>query len=183
MMAKTVPALLVTSAPCTDESTLLDAAFRAHAPALRGWLISLMRDPAAADDLVGECFLRLTMEIQAGRAPLDPAAWLHRVGRNLVISRARRSAVATRALPGLLERGVAASPEDTVIARERDEMLSDALASLASSDRRIVMLAAHGYRPEEIARMIGCSGPAARTRLCRARGRLRAYPALAEATA
>ena len=139
-------------------------------------LISLTRDPATADDLVSECFLRLAKEIDAGRVPLDSAAWLHRVGRNLVVSRARRSAVATRAMPGLLERGVAGSPEDAVIARERDEMLSEALASLTGDDRRIVMLAATGYRPEEIARMVGCSGPAIRTRLCRARGRLRSHP-------
>ena len=45
-------------------------------------------------------------------------------------------------------------------------------------DRRIVVLAAQGYRPEEIAGMIGCSGEATRTRLCRARGRLRTRLAL-----
>ena len=81
-------------------------------------------------------------------------------------------------MPGLLDRGVAASPEDAVVDRERDEMLYDALASLAGDDRRIVVLAAQGYRPEEIARMIGCSGAATRTRLCRARGRLRSQLAL-----
>jgi RNA polymerase sigma-70 factor (ECF subfamily) len=183
MMSKTVPGLQSTSAPGIDESALLDATFRDHAPALRGWLTGLTRDPATADDLVGECFLRLAKEIDAGRAPLDPAAWLHRVGRNLVISRARRSTVATRAMPGLLERGVAPSPEDAVIARERDDLLIEALASLAGDDRRIVMLAAQGYRPEEIARIVGCSGPALRTRLCRARGRLRSHPALIGMTA
>jgi RNA polymerase sigma-70 factor (ECF subfamily) len=162
---------------------MLEAAFLAHAPALRGRLIGLTRDPAVADDLLGECFLRLATEIQAGRAPLDPAAWLFRVGRNLVISRARRAAVATRAMPGLYDRGVAGSPEDAVLDQERDELLADALDSLAGGDRRIVVLAAQGYRPEEIARMIGCSGPATRTRLCRARGRLRSHPALAGMTA
>ena len=85
-------------------------------------------------------------------------------------------------MPGLLERDVAGSPEDAVIARERDEICAEALASLTGDDRRIVMLAATGYRPEEIARMVGCSGPATRTRLCRARGRLRSRPALAGMT-
>ena len=167
----------------TDGRTMLEAAFLAHAPALRGRLIGLTRDPAVADDLLSECFVRLATEIQAGRAPLDPAAWLFRVGRNLAISRARRAAVATRAMPGLYDRGVAGSPEDAVLDRERDELLADALDSLAGGDRRIVVLAAQGYRPEEIARMIGCSGPATRTRLCRARGRLRSHPALAGMTA
>ncbi|MFL5674511.1 MAG: RNA polymerase sigma factor [Chloroflexota bacterium] len=183
MFSKTNPALLVTRRSDADASALLDATFRAHAPALRGWLIGLTRDPATADDLVSECFLRLATEIGAGRAPLDPAAWLHRVGRNLVVSRARHSAVVTRAMPGLLERDVADSPEDTVIDRERDEILSEALAALPCEDRRIVVLAAQGYRPAEIARMTGVSGPATRTRLCRARGRLRSHLALVGMTA
>ena len=40
-------------------------------------------------------------------------------------------------------------------------------------DRQVVVLAAQGYRPQEIAGIIGCSGEATRARLCRARGRLR----------
>ena len=166
-----------------DGAGMLEAAFRVHAPGLRGRLIGITRDPAAADDLLGESFLRLATEIDAGRVPLDPAAWLYRVGRNLAISRARRAAVATRAMPGLVDRGMAASPEEAVIDRERDELLCDALASLGVDDREIVVLAAQGYRPEEIARMIGCSGAATRTRLCRARGRLRSRLALAGMTA
>jgi RNA polymerase sigma factor (sigma-70 family) len=182
MMAKSIPALLVQHAPEVpphDASALLDETFRAHAPAIRGWLIGLTRDPAVAEDLLSESFLRLATEIAAGRPPQDPAAWLHRVGRNLAISRARHGAVVTRMMPALLERGVAESPEDTVIDRERDEQLSKALDSLRGDDRRIVVLAALGYKPEEIAHMTGVSGPVLRTRLCRARGRLRSHPALA----
>ena len=178
------PAIRIQSATdSADGQTTLDTTFRAVAPALRGRLIGLTRDPAVADDLLGECFLRLAIEIGAGRTPIDPAAWLSRVGHNLAISRARRSAVATRALPSLLERDVAGSPEDAVIDRERDDVLHEALAALDGDDRRIVVLAAQGYRPEEIAPMIGCSGAATRTRLCRARGRLRAQLALAGMTA
>ena len=76
-------------------------------------------------------------------------------------------------MPGLFDRGVAGSPEDAVLDLERDVALHDALATLARDDRRIVLLAAQGYRPEEIAPLIGCTGAATRTRLCRARGRLR----------
>ena len=86
-------------------------------------------------------------------------------------------------MPGLLERDVAPSPEDEAIARERDTLLRDGLASLRDLDREIVVLAARGYRPDEISRMIGCSGAATRTRLCRARGRLRDRLELAGMTA
>ena len=49
-----------------------------------------------------------------------------------------------------------------------------ALERLPAHDRRAVMLAAHGYRGPEIAALIGGSDGAMRTRLHRARLRLRA---------
>jgi RNA polymerase sigma-70 factor (ECF subfamily) len=162
-----------------EQDRQLEEIFRTSAPSLRGRLLAMTRDPAIADDLVGEAFLRLAAEMRAGRAPLDPAAWLHRVGSNLVVSRARHATVATRAMPGLLERDVASSPEDAVIERERDLLVRDALATLRVDDRQIVVMAARGYRPEEIANVIGKTGQATRTRLCRARGRLRARLELA----
>ena len=151
----------------------LEAIYTAHAPALRGRLLGLTRDPALADDLTSEAFLRLATEIGAGRAPLDAGAWLYRVGSNLMISRARRASVATRAMPGLIERGVAPSPEDEVVRHERDETLRAVLATLGDDDRNIIVLAAQGYRSGEIARLTGRSDAATRTRLCRARGLLR----------
>ena len=157
-----------------DGNVTLEAIYEAHAAGLRGRLLGLTRDPAIADDLTSEAFLRLATEIRAGREPDDPPAWLYRVGTNLVVSRARHASVANRALPGLVDRRTVRSPEDEVLDRERDGLLHDALASLAGGDREIVVLAAHGYRPEEIAGIIGKSGAATRTRLCRARGRLRA---------
>ena len=167
--------------PAQDE--MLEALFRDHAPGLRARLMRLTRDPAVADDLVGDAFLRLALELRAGRPPQDARAWLHRVGANLVVSRARRASVATRALPALLDRSLAGSPEDEVVRRERDMVLHDGLDTLSGDDRRIVVLAARGYGAQEIAAIIGCSQAATRTRLCRARGRLRARLELVGLTA
>jgi RNA polymerase sigma-70 factor (ECF subfamily) len=166
-----------------EQDEELEVIYRAHASALRGRLLAMTRDPAVADDLVSEAFIRLAVQIRADRTPDDPAAWLYRVGANLVVSRARRASVATRALPGLVRREAARSPEDEVLDRERDLLLHDVLGSLADADREIVVLAARGYRPEEIAGIIGRSGPATRTRLCRARGRLRSRLEVAGMTA
>jgi RNA polymerase sigma-70 factor (ECF subfamily) len=159
--------------PMLDQDETLETIFRASASRLRGRFILLTRDPNLADDLVSEAFLRLATEIRAGRLPDDPIAWLYRVGANLAVSRARRATVATRAMPGLVRRDVAPSPEDEVVGRERDRVLREVLASLSADDRRIVVLAAQGYRSEEIGELTGRSSQATRTRLCRARGRLR----------
>jgi DNA-directed RNA polymerase specialized sigma24 family protein len=63
--------------------------------------------------------------------------------------------------------------EDAIIRRERDAAIVDALARTAEDDRTAMLLAAQGYRGEEIAERIGRSELATRTLLCRARGRLR----------
>jgi RNA polymerase sigma factor (sigma-70 family) len=151
----------------------LDELYRAHAVRLRGRFLRMTRDPALADDLVADAFMRLAVELQAGRVPTQPCAWLDRVGRNQAVSLARRATVANQAMPRLVHSDVAPSPEDEVIRHERDALLREGLAALRVEDRSIVLLAADGYRPEEIARMIGRSGQVTRTRLCRARGRLR----------
>jgi RNA polymerase sigma factor (sigma-70 family) len=166
-----------------EQDEQLEAIYRAHAASLRGRLLAMTRDPAIADDLVSEAFLRLALEMRAGRTPLDPPAWLYRVGSNLVVSRARHATVVTRAMPGLLGRDVASSPEDAAIERERDLLVRDALATLGGDDREIVVMAARGYRPEEIADVTGRTGQVTRTRLCRARGRLREQLVLAGMTA
>src|SRR5262245_16658476 len=152
----------------------IEAIYREHAAGLRGRLIAITRDPAAADDLVGEAFLRLVTQVRDGRIPDDPGAWLHRVAGNLAISRGRRATVATRALPALLDRGLAESPEDEVVRRERNEVVRDALSTLDRDDQELVAMAAIGHRPVDIAGKTGRSNQATRTRLCRARGRLRA---------
>jgi RNA polymerase sigma-70 factor (ECF subfamily) len=158
----------------TDTQTPdLDELYRAHAARLRGRFLRMTRDPALADDLVAEAFARLAAEFRAGRYPTEPCAWLDRVGRNHAISLGRRATVASQAMPRLAQPEVAPSPEDEVLRHERDAVLREGLASLRADDRSIVLLAADGYRPEEIALMIGRSGQVTRTRLCRARGRLR----------
>jgi len=155
------------------QDAFLDAAYRAEAAALRGRLLAVTRNPAVADDLVAAAFVRLVAQVRAGRPPEDPGAWLYRVGYNLAISGGRRQVVATRAMPGLVDHGVGESPEDEIVRRERADVVRDALATLDDEDRELVVMAASGYRPVEIAGMTGRSNEATRTRLCRARGRLR----------
>lgn len=156
-----------------DQDSYLDAAYRAEAAALRGRLLALTRNPAVAEDLVAAAFVRLVAQVRAGQPPDDPGAWLYRVGYNLAVSGGRRQVVATRAMPGLVDHGVGESPEDEIVRRERDDVVRDALATLDDDDRELVLMAASGYRPVEIANLTGRSNEATRTRLCRARGRLR----------
>jgi RNA polymerase sigma-70 factor (ECF subfamily) len=155
------------------QDTYLDATYRTESAALRGRLLAITRNAALADDLVAAAFVRLVAQVRADDPPEDAGAWLYRVGYNLAVSGGRRQVVATRAMPGLLDRRLGESPEEEVVRRERDDVVREALATLDDDDREVVLMAASGYRPVEIAGMTGRSSEATRTRLCRARGRLR----------
>lgn len=159
--------------PVAAMATSVSAAFAEHAAELRAHLVRSVRDPAAADDLVQESFVRLLTETLAGRPPLHSRGWLFRVATNLAVSRARRHSVAARHAAELVRRDRAPSPEDVVLEREGARSLDDQLAGLPSHVRTALVLAAHGYSGAEIARRIGRSQLATRSLLCRQRRLLR----------
>src|SRR5947207_10629777 len=134
-----------------DFNRLVETAFAVHGPPLRRRLLALTRDPATADDLTQEAFVRLSLEVRAGRVPDNLGAWLHRVGGNLVASGGRHAAVVDRRQGDLPRPGVAASPESASIAAEEALAVRHALAALRPLDQRALLLAAHGYRGPEIA--------------------------------
>jgi RNA polymerase sigma factor (sigma-70 family) len=154
-------------------TSLASGAFAAHAGELRAHLLRSLRDPAAADDLVQETFVRLLTETAAGRAPLHPRAWLYRVAANLAVSRARRHSVAARRAGELVRRDVVPSPEDELLEREGARTLHARLARLPADVRAALVLSAEGYSGAEIARHIGRSELATRSLLSRERRRLR----------
>lgn len=148
-------------------------AYDEFAPRLRAFAIAATRDGDVADDLVQETFLRLVVELKAGRSPANVGGWLYRVAANLIVSRGRRRTVADRAKALLLRRDTAASPEHQVLDNERDRVLATALSRLPPDARVALLLAARGMGAMEIGVAIHRSAAATRTYLCRARVRLR----------
>ena len=152
---------------------VIELAFANHADAVRRALTRCVRDPVAAEDLVQEAFIRLVVEVRAGRTPEHIGPWLHRVGYNLAMSRGRRMAVAERHAAHVVRSDTEISPEAIALESERDAGLRAALATLGGVDRTALVLASQGFRTIEIARSIGRSDGATRTLLCRARTKLR----------
>ncbi len=157
-----------------DIERVVEAAYAANAGPLLRHLTATTRDPSAAEDLTQETFVRLMIEVGAGRVPDDIGAWIHRVGHNLAMSRGRRMAVADRRHHELVQAEDAPSPEVMALAAERDRTLVAAVACLGATDRQALILSANGYRGPEIARSIGRTDAATRTLLCRARTKVRA---------
>jgi RNA polymerase sigma-70 factor (ECF subfamily) len=167
------PVLPTPTHSAVSSGAVVEAAYREHATALTRFLTGYTRDATAAEDLAQEAFVRLAIEAAAGRAPDNVGAWLHRVGRNLATSRGRHASVAERRKMDLVSRETAPSPEAATLEAEQHRALHAALGTLASTDRQVLLLAAHGYRGPEIARRIGRTEGATRTLLCRARSKVR----------
>jgi RNA polymerase sigma-70 factor (ECF subfamily) len=176
-------------APCAGRpdpaavSELIAAAFRDHSAAIYGTALRSTRDPELAADVTQEAFLRLVVEAQAGRLPDNVGGWLYRTSANLVISRARRAAVARRLAPRLVELDRPAEPDTVALLQEQQTELQVALAALPAVDRVALLMAAQGATGQEIARRLGRSHAATRTLLSRARGRLRAVALRPDASA
>lgn len=158
--------------PQGTTNLIIEAAYADHAGALLRQLCARTRDPAAAEDLMHEAFLRLWLEVEAGRTPRVVRAWLFRVGANLATSRGRRLATAERHhVRSVVENP---SPEALTVLAEQQRWVRDALQQVSATDRMVLILSATGHGGREIAQQIGRTEPAARVALHRARGRLRA---------
>jgi RNA polymerase sigma-70 factor (ECF subfamily) len=152
---------------------IMEGAYAEFEPSLRRRLTAITRDPATAEDLTQEAFVRLLAEVQADRVPDNIGGWLWRVARNLATSRGRRISVADRHRRELVRDIEFASPETVAISEEAHAEVLAALTLLDDCGRVAVTLAAQGLSGPEIARSIGRTPSATRTLLCRARARVR----------
>jgi RNA polymerase sigma-70 factor (ECF subfamily) len=159
--------------PAPRTSDLVAATYDAHQRELYSFALRTSRDPEVAEDLVHESFLRLIVEVEAGREPLNVRAWLYRVIANLAVSRARRAAVAQKQLGELLDRRTEGGPEPQFLEQERRSDLDVVLAELGADARTALLMAANGFSGIEIAEAIGRSANATRSMMCRARLQLR----------
>lgn len=160
--------------PATPFACVLDS-WRAHEAELRGYLLHRLSDPHLADDLVQEVFLK-AMRYGNGFCVLDnPRAWLFQVARNTLVDRLRLEKN-TVPLPedfpeNLLEENHPIAPVDALA-----ECLARALSGLSVQDSDILhQCDIEGVRQQAYADAHGLSLPAVKSRLLRARQRMRDY--------
>lgn len=141
---------------------------------IHGFAVHATRDGESAADVTQEAFLRLLQQVEQHGVPANTKAWLLRVASNLVITGHRRRSVADRWQRWVARDEVGSdTPEGTVLRRERQEQVHDALGGVHRDARVALLLAADGFSGREIAAAIGRSELATRTLLCRAKAALR----------
>lgn len=149
------------------------AAFCAdHWDRVLGALTLFTGDRPLAEELAQEAFVRTCQHWEKVRDLQAPAAWVHRVGINLAISRARRRRNESRALARLGRTVPPAMAEPDP--RIEDEDLARALASLAPEERACVVLRFHAdLSVADTAGALGVAEGTVKTRTRRALARLR----------
>jgi len=152
--------------PATADPVALGL-FERHGRAVRRFLFRLTRDPAAADDLAGEVFLRVVKASATYQPREREAAWVFRIAQNVLRDAHRRR---IRSVEHAVEADAAAPPQQ-VASLDLQRGL-DALPE----DERVALLLGEmgGLSYSEIADATGSTVPAVRSRIYRARQTLRA---------
>jgi RNA polymerase sigma-70 factor (ECF subfamily) len=161
----------------------LEALYGRHAGAVYSLALKMLGEPAAAEEIVQECFLKLWRQprlYQAERGRL--VSWLLGVSHHRAVDQLRRRRLEQRhAADGHAEPLAAAEgdPEQQAWCTFRAEALSRALASLPPSQRVALELAyLRGMTQTEIAACLGEPLGTIKTRTRLAMQKLRASPEL-----
>ena len=150
-------------------------AWSAHERELRGWFRRRLDDPADADDLLQELFLKALRQRERFCAILNARAWLFEVARNALADRLRVARPLVELPPDLPALG-----DETPVVGDLAACLPRVLSELSPEDRDAIRQCDLDGMPQaDYARRMGLSLPGAKARVQRARKRLRERLALA----
>ena len=138
------------------EAGAFDTLFERHGPRVRDRLLRIVRDSAAADDLVQEVFLRLWTRAEqwAGRGPL--LGWLLRTATNLALNHRRDTRRRRQqplrlppdaeeddedTLPGWMVAAASLRPDELAERAEEREAFRGLIDALPAQQREVLRLA------------------------------------------
>ena len=137
-----------------------------YGPLVYRLAMAQLRHTADAEDVYQDVFLKLIRHQPEFQNPAHQKAWFIRVTVNTCKDRLKKAS--RRDLPLEEATASAAVPEQTG--------LEDALARLSERDRALIYLYYYeGYKTEEIATILQVGGSTVRSRLKRARARLKDF--------
>ena len=139
------------------------------------YTLSIGLDPASAQEITQETFLRLFVSLDKGERIENQRAWLYRVSHNLALNLRMKESRLGRWTPELDEALVdsGANPEQAFLERERLSRLHREVARLSEQQRQCLHLRAAGFRYREIAGIVGIKTSTVSEFLKRAIERLR----------
>ncbi|HKI61139.1 MAG TPA: sigma-70 family RNA polymerase sigma factor [Mariprofundaceae bacterium] len=144
-------------------------AWHQHEGELRRWLIATLGNPNDAEDLLQDVFEKAMLQGERFCSLDSPRAWLFCVAKNALIDRYR------------LKREHIELPENMPVEEKQSDAVDDlseclprVLSELSQEDREAITLCdLNGMKQLDYAELKGLSLPAAKSRLQRARKKLR----------
>jgi RNA polymerase sigma-70 factor (ECF subfamily) len=170
------------AAGLTDDRALLDRIrggdtsgaaelFERYAPAILRFADRLLSDRGLAEEVTQEVFLKLISRAHQYDGRAGVSSWLFAIAANACRDRRRRDrrapVIPLDGLPELSDRSDGI--ERGLLERERRDAVRRALSALSEEQREALVLARyHGLPYSEIARVLGISVGAVKTRIFRA---------------
>ena len=156
-----------TAAPC------LMRAWEANARGLRQWLRNELRDEALADDVMQDVFIKALRQEKRFCSVENARAWLFEVTRNTAADHLRRHRPLRDAAE--LPDEIAAEVPENAAVDKLAQCLPRVLSELSAEDREAIVLCdIEGLTQADYAARLDISLPGAKSRVQRARQRLRA---------
>ncbi len=146
------------------DQALFDRVYETYGPALYRFCLLQMKNPADAEDVLQDVFVKRLYQAPKFKSPEHERSWLYQVALNLCRDQWRRSRRSE--LPLEAAAGVSLPPEEL--------SLLDQVSNLPEKQRTVLHLHYYqGYNLQEIARLLGVTVPAVKMRLKRGREALR----------
>ena len=146
------------------DQALFDRVYETYGPALYRFCLLQMKNPADAEDVLQDVFVKRLYQAPKFKSPEHERSWLYRVALNLCRDEWRRSRRSE--LPLEAAAGVSLPPEEL--------SLLDQVSNLPEKQRTVLHLHYYqGYGLQEIARLLGVTVPTVKMRLKRGREALR----------
>jgi RNA polymerase sigma-70 factor (ECF subfamily) len=164
-----------TAGPTDIAEPDLTALVRDYSPLLYRVALSVLRNPAEAEDVVQDAFVRILQRQHSLAAIVDLRPWLVRIAWNLALDRARRTR--PHQMDDLFAASLASAdlPPDQALAEAgRIQQVLHAMERLPKKERQALLLSAMDeLTTAEIGAVLGRSESSIRSLLFRARAHLR----------
>jgi RNA polymerase sigma-70 factor (ECF subfamily) len=162
----------------TGDDRAFDELYRRGAARIRGFLVRLSGDPALADDLTQETFVRIHRARGSFAAGAAALPWMFAIARNTFLDHTRRENVRRRSSAKLAPDPEAAKDthgDEVLSGREMLDIVRETLARLPMLQRdAFVLIRFEGLSVSEAAQILGATEAAVKVRAFRAYEALRA---------
>jgi RNA polymerase sigma-70 factor, ECF subfamily len=147
-----------------------EAVYKQFREPLKAFITKRIHNEASAEDMVHDVFLKIHDRIESLKEPDKLPAWIYQIARNSVIDsyRKRQQTLDSSELPELEQSEVIQTPEDL------NRVVQSMVEKLPSQDKEALLLSDfQGLKQAEIAERLGISLSGAKSRIQRARKKLK----------